>query len=291
MPPLRIHIAILAHNALEYTDCCVASLIEHTTTAHQVHILDNGSTDGTREWLETLEEANINMILSSQNLGVGAGRNRLLAAILERAQPEELILFLDNDVEVAQGWDQPFAKLFAQKPDAAIAGVTGHDILIEGDRRELLPSPLAGPTEVDVVSGYCLGVRAAIATRLGPFDENLGLFWHEDDDYCIRAIGLGHRVYALPETPLIHHEHRSGAAHDSDADERSLLNQRYLVAKWRRLGLAGADGRIVRKDCEPTSPCREVVQSPAEVERKDADRLTRAFWATSVILTSESDSA
>jgi GT2 family glycosyltransferase len=259
MPPLRIHIAILAHNALEFTDCCLASLIEHTITAHKIYILDNGSDDGTGPWLETLQAANVSVILSSQNLGVAAGRNRLLNAILQRAQPEELILFLDNDVEVLQGWDQPFADLFTQRADVAIAGVTGHDILIGDDRRELLPSPLAGPTDVDVVSGYCFWVRAGIAADLGPFDENLGLFWHEDDDYCVRAIGMGHRVYALPETPLVHHQHRSGAADNPDADERSLFNQRYLVAKWRRLGLVGGDGCIVRGNGrEQTPACRQV---------------------------------
>lgn len=262
MSPLRVHIAILAHNALEFTDCCLASVIEHTITPHKIYILDNGSDDGTRQWLETLQVANVNVILSSQNLGVAVGRNRLLKAILERAQPEELILFLDNDVEVSHGWDQPFADLFSQRADVAIAGVTGHDILIGDDRRELLPSPLVEAADVDVVSGYCLWVRAGIAADLGPFDENLGLFWHEDDDYCVRAIGMGHRVCALPETPVVHHAHRSGSADNPDAEERSLFNQCYLVAKWRCLGLVGGDGRIVcAKDREQSASCRQVSNS------------------------------
>jgi GT2 family glycosyltransferase len=242
----KIHIAILTHNALKFTKRCLARVAHHTAAAHSLYILDNASRDGTREWLGSRRTANTKLILSSQNLGVAAGRNRLLRAIMPRAKPNDFLVFLDNDVEVSAGWDQTFTEVFAKFSNASIAGVTGHQIYIEKERRGLRPSPEVGPAEVDVVSGFCLWVRAAVAGELGPFDENLGLFWHEDDDYCIRAIGLGCRVYAVPQAPVLHHAHQSGAALDPNSEQLSISNQRYLIDKWRGLHLVSNEGFIAR---------------------------------------------
>lgn len=242
----RVHIAILTHNALEFSESCLSSLLAHSDEACEIIVLDNGSEDGTREWLAARCLPNLHVMLSPVNLGVPTGRNRLLAMTLPATRPEDFIVFMDNDVEVLAGWQTPFVELFAREPAAGIAGVTGHDLLVHDDRRELLASPEMGPVRVDVVSGYCLWVRGSVAAALGPFDENLGLFWHEDDDYCVRAIGLGYDVYALPGRSVIHHGHKSGAANDVDMDELSRRNQNYLVAKWRQLDLVDGAGRIAR---------------------------------------------
>lgn len=48
---MQLQIAILTHNALEYTERRLASLVRETTPAHQIYILDNASMDGTPAWL------------------------------------------------------------------------------------------------------------------------------------------------------------------------------------------------------------------------------------------------
>jgi GT2 family glycosyltransferase len=247
MSAARVHIAMLTHNALQFSEACLHSLIAHGGEGCEIMVLDNASEDGTREWLAARCLPNLHVMLSPINLGVPKGRNRLLAMTLPVTQPEDFIVFMDNDVEVLPGWQTPFVELFAREPAAGIAGVTGHDILVQEDRRELLPSPEAGSVRVDVVSGYCLWVRGSVASALGPFDENLGLFWHEDDDYCVRAIGLGYDVYALPGTNVVHHRHKSGAANEVEMEELSRRNQSYLVAKWRQLDIVDGGGRIVRR--------------------------------------------
>jgi GT2 family glycosyltransferase len=248
--PQCLHVAILAYNALAFTARCLDSVAAHAGPDHDIVILDNGSDDGTREWLASVSLRNLRVMHSDRNLGVAGGRNVLLAAILERAYGDDLIIFLDNDVEVSPGWFDPFVALFAQNGCAGIAGVTGHEIIVSADRRTLLPRPEIGIAEVDVVSGYCLCIPAHAASALGPFDEKLGSFWHEDDDYCVRAIALGYQVFCIPEAGMTHHGHKSGFATADAEAEASLINQRYLAGKWRELGLIDATGRIVR----PTAP-------------------------------------
>jgi len=246
MPHLRI--AILTYNAIEFSVRCLKSLADHTKLHHDICVLDNGSEDGTRDWLIGRHASNERILLSPINLGVPKGRNVLLADIIQRSGGDDLIVFLDNDTEVLNGWHDPFLDLFVEKKDVAIAGVTGHRINILEDRRELLPSPDTGPTEVDVVSGYCLWVRASVARVLGPFDENLGQFWHEDDDYCVRANSLGYRVFALPDASIIHHGHKSRVVEldPIETEYNSLRNQHYLVQKWRHFGFVDESGGIRR---------------------------------------------
>jgi len=49
-----VSMIILAHNALEYTKKCVASIQTHTEISHEIIFVDNASTDGTQDYLEML---------------------------------------------------------------------------------------------------------------------------------------------------------------------------------------------------------------------------------------------
>ncbi len=247
--PAKLYIAILTRNALEYTQRCLASLAAHTPTPHHIFILDNASSDDTPTWLRSLTAGHIHVDLCAENLGVPCGRNRLLKTILPHLPEDGCVVFLDNDVEVHAGWQAPFEALFKAQPEVGVAGAHGHPFVVQGDRRELLPAPSTGPTPVDVVTGFCFWVRAAAARAIGLFDERLGRFWHEDDDYCVRALANGWDVYAVPEAPLTHHEHQSGVAQPGViAQGGSPENQRYLAAKWRRLGYLDAEGYVVRRN-------------------------------------------
>jgi hypothetical protein len=100
--------------------------------------------------------------------------------------------------------------------------------------------------------GFCMVMRAETVRQIGRFDENLGLFWHDDDDYCLRAKRLGYGVLHIGSGRLIHFEHKSSSEVDgiwesAEADAPSALsaqNQRYLATKWqgdqRRAGIEGA---------------------------------------------------
>ena len=72
--PPRLHVAILACIALAFTKRCLRSLVRHGAMDHDITILDNGSDDGTREWLAPIELANMCTIRGDRNLGVPAGR-------------------------------------------------------------------------------------------------------------------------------------------------------------------------------------------------------------------------
>ena len=252
-PGPKLGIIVLAYNALEYTQRAIKSILQHTDTDFTVYLVDNASTDATPEWASNVDPR-VRLLRSEENLGVSGGRNVGIAAAL--ADNVDRIVFLDNDVEVYSGWWQPFAAALDANPGAAIAGERGVRLHFHADGRneESLTGP--GPLEADMVVGFCMFMSADAVRQIGRFDENLGLFWHDDDDYCLRAKRLGFGVLHVGSGRLIHFEHKSSAEVDgiwesAEADAPSSMsadNQRYLAAKWRgdqrSEGIEGARGFV-----------------------------------------------
>ena len=241
----RVWFAILTYNALAYTKRCLASLDLYTTVPWHAIILDNMSTDGTREWLASLDDSRVTVALSETNRGVAGGRNDLLDLVLPRISDDGFVVFVDNDLEFHPNWIKPFMQLFDRQPTAGMASVSGHEIVVHGERRELLSLPGHVTMPVDVASGgFACFVRPAVFNAIGRYDEELNPFWHEDDDISVRALAAGWDVYAVPTAGVVHHGHKSGVALPSLTQGGSLDKQRYLVDKWRRMGLVQSDGRL-----------------------------------------------
>ena len=240
-------IVVLAHNALAYTQRAVRSVLEHTVTPFQLIVIDNASSDGTAGWFSALDDPRVRFVQSSVNLGVSGGRN---AGIDRVPQSAKYVTFLDNDVEVFAGWDLPFVTALEADDDVAIAGELGVNLEWTRDGRVEHPlKGLPGPLPTDMAVGFCMVMRAEAVKMIGRFDEGLGLFWHDDDDYAIRAKRLGYGIVHIGSCQVLHFEHRSSelveglwAAPETPSD-LSATNQQFLAAKWERQlgdGLEGA---------------------------------------------------
>lgn len=247
LTPAPLNFAILTYNALEYTKICLESIKRNTKIAHNIFVLDNGSTDGSRDWLASVAAPNFYTENASKNSGVPGGRNRLIEIISPHLPADGFIVFLDNDMELKPGWDEDYTAFFQEHPEVGIASAFGHRMVVHQSYRELLPAP-AYTAPVDVAcGGFACWIRASTIKAVGGFDENLGLFWHEDDDYSLRAIAAGFDVYALPHAKVIHHEHKSGAATPGIKVDGSPKNQAYLCHKWRTMGIIDEHGRVQRR--------------------------------------------
>ncbi|MCE5209982.1 MAG: glycosyltransferase, partial [Deltaproteobacteria bacterium] len=77
-----VSVIILTFNQLEYTKECIRSLQKHTPESHEIIFVDNGSTDGTVQWLKRLtrENENYKLIENKQNFGFAKGCNQGIEA-------------------------------------------------------------------------------------------------------------------------------------------------------------------------------------------------------------------
>lgn len=226
---VTLTIVIIMHNAVEYSAKCMESIQRHTQVDYRIHMLDNGSKDGTRPWLMGLTEDLVDAHVSDWNLGAPGGRNYLL----RRIPLGRYVVFLDNDCEVFSGWDQVILDGFAKDATIGAIGHAGWHLHILPQNRVVIPPQEHGFSEIDVLTGYCMAMSRAAMRACGLLDEGYGLYLFEDDDYCLRIKLAGYRVMGLPSIPVVHHMHRSSSTVSQILKlQYSLEKQKYFGNKW-----------------------------------------------------------
>lgn len=99
-----ISIVVLNYNRLECTKQTIQSLIDNTTVPHEFIFVDNGSIDGTREFLQSIKNKTnaeqVKYVFNKRNFGVAGGRNSGL-----REAEGDYLLTIDDDILVPPKYD------------------------------------------------------------------------------------------------------------------------------------------------------------------------------------------
>jgi GT2 family glycosyltransferase/tetratricopeptide (TPR) repeat protein len=211
-----VSIIILAHNQLRDTQQCLASIEKHTSLAHELILVDNGSTDGTGQFFRShaARHANVRVILNRANLGFSAGNNQGLACARG-----DTILLLNNDTVATSGWLERMLATLELYPDCGLVGpvsnsVSGPQLVPSADYSGLDQLPKfaaqwcathAGQSaEAARLVGFCLLLRRAVVERIGGLDPQFGSGNFEDDDLCLRA-GLAGFKLRIAQDAFVHH--------------------------------------------------------------------------------------
>jgi glycosyltransferase involved in cell wall biosynthesis len=138
----RVSILLTCYNHLRHLKVAVECLRSQTFTDFEVIALDDGSTDGTREWLSNLAAAEPGFPLllefNPRNLGTYGTLNRGL----ELANGEFVAVYNDDDVWMPEKLARQVAML-DERPEVGLVHTSGWFIDDEGGRLE--PNPLGFP--------------------------------------------------------------------------------------------------------------------------------------------------
>lgn len=250
-PPPRLSVVIPLYNCLPLTQAMLASL-EATIPGgipHEIILVDDGSTDGTREWLATLGDPSFRILLNERNLGYAAANNR--AAALAGG---EFIAFLNNDLVLQPRWLEPMlaahaslaghAGLIGNVQLDAASGVVDHAGLVIGVTGKpvhvrTLPNPISRIFHrfrpVPAVTGACMMIERTLWRQLGGFDEGY-VNGGEDIDLCFRA-----RAVERTNVVALHSVVRHHVSSSPGRKMRDEQNSYRLARRWRREFIAAAD--------------------------------------------------
>ena len=98
---MKVAVLSLTRDRLAYTQTCFASLRENAGCEYDHYVLDQGSTDGTDEWLMDEHDDLYHYTPLTENIGISRGMNYMLGALAEdKHAPYDVIAKYDNDCEL-----------------------------------------------------------------------------------------------------------------------------------------------------------------------------------------------
>lgn len=197
-------VLILTHNNLEFTKRAVHSVFEQRINAYP-WIVDNGSTDGTKQWAK-----NLGILLNSSlhNEGVSAGWNVGLSELFGGPDNFEHVLVIGNDTVIPE-W------FYAELLSYDVPFVTG----VAVDKMPSNKPPQRMPlTENPDFSAFLIKRKLWEALNTG-FDERFVLY-AQDCDMHVRAHRIGLALWKA-NAPFFHD--RSTTLNRADLQERRVL--------------------------------------------------------------------
>jgi GT2 family glycosyltransferase len=214
----RVYIVILNWNGKDDTCQCLTSLEKLTYPSVEILLVDNGSTDGSQEFLRDRFPA-IRLIETKVNLGYAGGNNVGIEIALREGA--DFVFVLNNDTIVDPGIIEAFLAGFSDER----VGILGGKILRMEDPKRL--DHLGGhwnskkidfdyvgynaldgdewsySREFEYVCGAALMIQRDVFEKIGLFDPRYFLFW-EEADFCFRARRGGFAVKNCPQAQVWH---------------------------------------------------------------------------------------
>lgn len=211
----RASVILPAYNNITTIERLINSLGNQSFPQNEFEIIavDGGSTDGTLEYLESLNIASsYKLIKQEKNLGIGSARNCGI-----NAARSEIILFIDCDMEVEDDWvENHTIPIETGRWDGAVGNVR-HKIRDRSKFIQYLDRPMRGAKgKKDKQINHShfqywnTAIRKVLLTRVGGFDEKINLWGGEELELMLRVENQGEVVLRYNSSAKsIHHQQRS----------------------------------------------------------------------------------
>ncbi len=238
--PLGISVVIPSRNGRELLERLLPGLIrELNTQPSEIIVVDNGSSDGTREFLAAVyphvrTEVSIEPLSFARAVNLGMRLARYSRTFL-----------LNNDMVLHPGFFAPLLAAFATVPDLFCA--TAQIFFPDGQRREetgkaVMPRtagegfpvrcdlPLEGESGSYVLygSGGCSLFDSAKAAALGGFDEIYEPAYVEDLDLGFRAWQMGWPTVFVAGSAVTHDHRATTSRYYTEAELERVLEINYF---------------------------------------------------------------
>jgi GT2 family glycosyltransferase len=246
-----VSVVIPAYNNFIYTKQCVFSIFKnHPLLNFEIIIIDNGSTDDTKEYFAKFNDLNnFRFISNDENLGFAKASN--MGAKLSRS---ENILFLNNDTVVSKGViDVLYYSITADSAES-LKIVTAGPLLLYPDKKiqeagimfeeRLVPYNAYSRADIsgcrqssdikntiyirsyNALTAACLMLKKEIFETAGSFDEGY-MNGFEDVDLCLKLRESGYKLIFNPKSIVFHFEEKTAGRKKYDTE-----NINRFMKKW-----------------------------------------------------------
>jgi GT2 family glycosyltransferase len=249
MNPANYTITFACYNQLDYTKQFIASLDRDEVDFSRIVAVDNGSTDGTREWLT--QQGFGAVVLNERNLGCGAAWNQGALAIQSK-----WTVVMNNDVVSAKGWLRNLLAV-AEMNQLHVASPA----MVEGELNYNLETwaaeaqvKMAGYVRKGASHAVCMAIRDDVWSEIGYFMPVPKLLGYEDAIFFQRVLEAELKTGTVGESWLHHYGMTTQKALklEMKLDQTDSLGNRnlmrlYMAQSWLARKLARYQRRKMLK--------------------------------------------
>jgi GT2 family glycosyltransferase len=227
MPSPLVSVIIVNWNGKKYLADCLPSLRAQTFSDYEVILVDNGSTDGSVEWMQGNFPGWVRVLVNDRNEGFSGGNNRGI-----RATSGKYIALLNNDARADSHWLEELVKVAEENPragmlackiylqgDSKIIDNVGHLIYRDGlnrgrGRLEVDRGQYEKIEEVFFPSGCAALYRREMLEEVGLFDEDF-FAYGDDTDLGLKGRWAGWKCLYVPKAVVHHRYSQSSGAYSA----------------------------------------------------------------------------
>ena len=221
-----VSIIIPCFNAIEYTKQCIKSVLLQTNINYELILINNGSTDGTKKYFDTLKRQlkpnkklkKLTIIQSTKNLGVAKALNLGISKSIGK-----YVCYLNNDVIVTKDWLKKIVK--AEKSDKQIGAVgtmfnsfENKKYLRNVEKNKNLINIMAQTISLKnagkikkakTIHGLCMFINKNVFKKIGLFNEDFYPCFGEDIEFCERLKKNGYKLVDAIDVFIFHYWNKS----------------------------------------------------------------------------------
>lgn len=243
-----IDVVICVHNGLDAVKQCLTSIQKNTTQSINLIIIDDGSNQTTKEYLEQYtKQFRCKLIRHEKPQGYTASANHGL-----RQSTSRYCVLLNSDTIVTGQWLERLTETMESDNRIGIVGplsnaaswqsVPHMDIRRNGLGPNMSIEQMAELVHqasdknfprVMFLNGFCLMIKKDVIDRIGYFDEkNFPVGYGEEDDYCLRARTANFKLKVATHCYIYHQKSASFGT-----ERRKRLAQNGKAALFRKHGM------------------------------------------------------
>jgi O-antigen biosynthesis protein len=233
-------IIVLTYNKLELTKGFFKSL-EAVELPVRIIAIDNASSDGTPDYLKSLENSHnreFHIVFNSENAGYVRGMNQGLALA-----ESDYICLANNDIVFTKSWLSEIIELFEKHREIGLLNPNSNTLgakLVEGEAVESLAESLRNRykgvfIEMPFCIGFCMVMRKALFEKAGGLSAEYEPMFFEDTDFSMKAVKAGYRIGLAKGAYVWHKEHGSFKNKSRDIEAIFRKNRKIFQAKWGKI--------------------------------------------------------
>ena len=225
-----VHCVIPVHNRMELTRKCVDLLWSQDYDAIKIIIVDDGSTDGTAEMLQSMACDNLTVLKGDGNLWWGGSMRIGMQYVIDNAAPEDYFLMLNDDVSFDKHYVKNMLEESVSNKGAVIGSIQKDEItgdvlgcgyLIRFFELRFIAKARCDELEVDALPGRGVMFPVYALNRVGVINSKSFPHYLSDLEYTSRLKEAGFEIFISQKAAI----YTSSVSSDYETSSKSFYTR------------------------------------------------------------------